>query len=69
MDTWFRKLFIHLSYITTATQGDIFKHKSFLKIIKTFRDMRSICPKIFAKLDIFATMSQMVVAYSALKIS
>ena len=31
--------------------------------------MHSICPKIIAKLDFFHTMSQMVVAYSALKIS
>ena len=30
--------------------------------------MRTICPKIFAKLDFFATMSQMRAAYSALKI-
>ena len=29
--------------------------------------MRTICPKIFAKLDFFATMSQVGVAYSALK--
>ena len=30
--------------------------------------MGTICPKIFAKLDFFATMSQLSVAYSALKI-
>ena len=30
--------------------------------------MRSISPKIFDKLDFFATMSQIGVAYSALKI-
>ena len=30
--------------------------------------MRARCPKIFAKLDFSATMSQMVVAYSAMKI-
>ena len=30
--------------------------------------MRTVCPKIFAKFDFFATMSQMGVAYSALKI-
>ena len=30
--------------------------------------MRTICPKIFAKLDFFATMSQLGVAYFALKI-
>ena len=29
--------------------------------------MRIICPKIFAKLDFFATMSQMGVAFSAVK--
>ena len=30
--------------------------------------MRTICPKIFSKLDFLATMSEMGVAYSALKI-
>ena len=30
--------------------------------------MRNICSKIFAKLDFFATVSQMGVAYFALKI-
>ena len=30
--------------------------------------MGTICPKIFAKLDFFATISQLSVAYSALKI-
>ena len=30
--------------------------------------MRNICPKIFAKLDFFATVSQMVDAHSALKV-
>ena len=30
--------------------------------------MRTICPKIFAELDFFAAMSQMGIAYSALKI-
>ena len=30
--------------------------------------MRTSCPIIFAKLDFFATMSEMGVAYSALKI-
>ena len=30
--------------------------------------MRTICPKIFAKLEFFATMSQMGVAHLALKI-
>ena len=30
--------------------------------------MCTICPKIFAKLDFFVTMSQIGVAYSALKI-
>ena len=30
--------------------------------------MRAICGKILAKLDFFATISQMSVAYSALKI-
>ena len=30
--------------------------------------MRTICPKILAKLDFFASMSQMGVAYSALTI-
>ena len=31
--------------------------------------MRTICPKIFVKLYLFATMSQMGVAYSALTFS
>ena len=30
--------------------------------------MRTICPKIFDKLDFFAAMAQIGVAYSALKI-
>ena len=37
-------------------------------LLKNNRDMRTICPKIFAKLYFFVTMSQMGVAYSALKI-
>ena len=31
--------------------------------------MYTICSKIFAKFDLFATMSQMDVAYSAMKIA
>ena len=34
------------------SQGDIFKH-IFDKIIINFCDMRTICPKIFAKLEFF----------------
>ena len=47
----------------------VFLSKFFIKIIITFWDMCSpICPKIFAKLDYFTTVSQMGVAYFSLKI-
>ena len=40
----------------------------FIKAIINYRDMRTICPKIFAKLDFFAIMSWMDIAHSILKI-
>ena len=66
MDTPLRKSFLHLFImLTIATQGDIFK--LFYKNNYKFCDMRTIRPTIFPKLDFFATIPQMGVAYSALK--
>ena len=67
MDTQFRKLFFH-SFIMIATQGGIFKQIFYENYYKFLRYVRPICPKIFSKLDYFATESQMVVAYFVLKI-
>ena len=52
------RTFFHLSCITIAAQGGTFK-QFLVKTITDFWDMRTICPKIFAKLDLIATMSQM----------
>ena len=60
---------IILSYIYHALplpHRVVFFSKFFIKIIITFLDICTICPKIFAKLDYFATLSQMGVAISAL---
>ena len=54
--------FIHLSSITICTQGGICNQ--FFKFYKFFWDMCTICPKIFSKLDFFATMSEMGLTYS-----
>ena len=60
--------FIYLSYITIAAQGGIFKQFFYKNNYKFLRYVRTICPKIFTKLDYFSTVSQMGVAYFALKI-
>ena len=60
--------FIYLSYITIAAQGGIFKLFFYKNNYKFLRYVRIIRPKIFAKLDYFCTVSQMGVAYFALKI-
>ena len=69
MDTQFRNhSLIHLSCITIATQGSIFKQFFYKNNHKFLSYMRTIHPKIFAKLDYFATVSQMGVTYFSLKI-
>ena len=50
--------FIHLSCITDATQGGTFK-QFFFNLTINFWDKQTICPKLFAKLNVFGTMSQM----------
>ena len=61
------------SFIVSMTQGNalllpqrvVFLSTFFIKTIVNFWYM---CPKIFAKLDYFATVSQMGVGYFALKL-
>ena len=57
-----------MSCITIATQGRIFKQVFYKSSYKFMRYVGTICPKIFTKLDYFATVSQMGVAYFPLKI-
>ena len=58
--------FIHLSCITDATHGGTFT-QFFFNLVINIWDMQTICPKLFAKFNGFATMSQMGVACSTLK--
>ena len=60
--------FLHLSYITIVTQGDIFKQIVYKKNYKFLRYVRTICSKIFARSDYFATAPPIGVSYFALKI-
>ena len=51
-----------------STKGGIFKQIVYKINYNSLRYVRTICPKIFAKFDYFATVSQMDVAYFTLKI-
>ena len=59
MDAPFRKSFFH-SFIILPPDRWVYLSKIFIKVTINFRDMRT-CPKIFAELYFFATMSQMSV--------
>ena len=61
------------SFIATMTQSNalLLPHRVVLLstfFIKTIINFWYMCPKIFAKLDYFATVSQMGVGYFALKL-
>ena len=51
-----------------STQGGIFKHIVYKINYNFLRYVRTICPKIFAKFDYFAIVSQKDVAYFTLRI-
>ena len=68
MNTVLKIILLFIYHALLFPLSVVFFSKFFIKIIINILDTRTICPKIFAKLDFFATISQIGVAYSALKI-